>query len=451
MNVNPAIFREYDVRGIVDQDLTDEFAELLGKAFGTYQVQRERTQLAVGRDVRASSTRFRDALIRGLVSTGCEVIDVGVCPTPLLYFALFHYERSGGVMITGSHNPPEFNGFKICSGKSTIHGGDIQELLAIAQSGNFASGEGSVREAEIIDPYIAWVKGNVRIQRPVKVVVDAGNGTAGVVAPRMLEALGQDVIPLFCEPDATFPNHHPDPTIPENLEALIDKVHETGAELGIGYDGDGDRIGVVTGRGKILWGDMLMVLFSREILRGRPGATIVAEVKCSQNLYDDIAARGGNGIMWKAGHSPIKAKMREVGAALGGEMSGHVFFADRFFGFDDALYATLRVLEIVAREERTLDELLSDLPPLVATPEIRIDCPDDKKFEVVRRAVEHFKTTHTVVDVDGARVLFEDGWALVRASNTQPVLVLRFEAKSQERLDAIRGVVEDILRSLSDG
>ena len=232
------------------------------------------------------------------------------------------------------------------------------------------------------------------------------------------------MIPLFCEPDATFPNHHPDPTLPENLEALIDKVLETGAELGIGYDGDGDRIGVVTGRGKILWGDMLMVLFSREILRSRPGATIVAEVKCSQNLYDDIAARGGNAIMWKAGHSPIKAKMREVGAALGGEMSGHVFFADRFFGFDDALYATLRVLEIVSREERSLDELLSDLPTLVATPEIRVDCPDDKKFEVVRRAVDHFKATHPVVDVDGARVLFEDGWALVRASNTQPVLVL---------------------------
>jgi phosphomannomutase/phosphoglucomutase len=345
-------------------------------------------------------------------------------------------------MITGSHNPPEFNGFKICVGKATIHGDEIQDLRKIMEGRNFAGGKGSVSFREIIPEYQRYLLQNIHLERKLRVVIDSGNGTAGIVAPKIFRDLGCEVIDLFSEVNGRFPNHHPDPTIPDNMKTLIAKVKETKADVGIGYDGDADRIGAVDHRGNIIWGDQLMILFSRDILKSHPGATIVSEVKCSQNLYDDIAKHGGKGIMWKAGHSLIKSKMKEEKALLGGEMSGHIFFADRYFGYDDAIYASCRLLEILAKSNKTIMELLSEVPKTYNTPEIRVDCPEDQKFSLVRRVTESFRNEYPIVDVDGVRVLFPDGWGLVRASNTQPVLVLRFEARSEKRLQEIRELVE---------
>jgi phosphomannomutase/phosphoglucomutase len=440
--MNPKIFREYDVRGLVDIDLSDEVVYSLGRGFATYVSRLGKRNVVVGRDGRLSSPRFRDSLVAGMVAGGLDVVDVGVCPTPVFYFSLFHLDRDGGVMITGSHNPPEFNGFKICVGKTTLHGKAIQELRQIVEEGKFVTGEGAVSSREIIPDYQDYLLKNIRLERKLKVVIDSGNGTGGAVAPRVFRDLGCEVIDLFSEVDGRFPNHHPDPTIPENMRALIAKVLETGAELGIGFDGDADRIGAVDHLGNIIWGDQLMVLFSREVLSRHPGATIVSEVKCSQNLYEDIAKHGGRGIMWKAGHSLLKSKMKEEGALLGGEMSGHIFFADRYFGYDDAIYASCRLLEILSRSNRRIPELLGDLPKTWTTPEIRVDCPDELKFDLVEKVRESFRKEIPLVEVDGVRLLFPDGWGLVRASNTQPVLVLRFEARSEKRLREIRELVE---------
>jgi len=440
--MNPRIFREYDIRGVVDIDLTNEVVYLLGRGFATYLSRLKKNKVVVGRDGRLSSPRFCDPLVEGLVSGGLDVINIGLCPTPVLYFSLFHLDRDGGVMITGSHNPPEFNGFKICVGKATIHGDEIQDLRKIMEGRNFAGGKGSVSLREIIPEYQRYLLENIHLQRKLRVVIDSGNGTAGIVAPKIFRDLGCEVIDLFSEVDGRFPYHHPDPTIPDNMKTLIAKVKETKADVGIGYDGDGDRIGAVDHCGNIIWGDQLMILFSREVLRNHPGAPIVSEVKCSQNLYDDIAKHGGKGIMWKAGHSLIKSKMKEEKALLGGEMSGHIFFADRYFGYDDAIYASCRLLEILAKSDKTIMELLSEVPRMYNTPEIRVDCPEDQKFSLVRRVTESFRNEYPIVDVDGVRILFPDGWGLVRASNTQPVLVLRFEARSEHRLREIRELVE---------
>jgi phosphomannomutase/phosphoglucomutase len=377
-----------------------------------------------------------------MVSGGLEVVDIGVCPTPVFYFSLFHLEREGGVMITGSHNPPEFNGFKVCVGKETLYGKQIQDLRKLVEVKKFVCGSGSVTFQEVIPAYQNYFLKNLHLKRKVQVVMDSGNGTAGLVAPKILRDLGCEVLDLYSLVDGRFPNHHPDPTVPENMKDLIAKVKETGAEVGIAYDGDADRIGVTDHLGNIIWGDQLLILFAREVLRNHPGATIVSEVKCSQNLYDDIAKHGGRGIMWRAGHSLLKSKMKEEKALLGGEMSGHIFFADRYFGYDDAIYASCRLLEILAQSGKTIPDLLSDVPKIFATPEIRVDCPDDQKFELVERVKESFRKEYPVVDVDGVRVLFPDGWGLVRASNTQPALVLRFEARSTERLREIRALVE---------
>ncbi len=440
--MNPRIFREYDIRGLVDTDLTDEVVFALGRGFATYLSRLGKRNVVVGRDGRLSSPRFRVPLVEGMLAGGLDVVDVGVCPTPVFYYSLFHLDRDGGVMITGSHNPPEFNGFKICVGKTTIHGSEIQALRKIVEEGRFVGGKGAVSLREIIPDYQDYLLRNIRLERRLKVVVDSGNGTAGAVAPKVLRDLGCEVIDLFSEIDGRFPNHHPDPTIPENMRALIAGVLEADAELGIGFDGDADRIGAVDHRGNIIWGDQLLVLFSREVLGRHPGATIVSEVKCSQNLYDDIAKNGGRGIMWKAGHSLLKSKMKEEGALLGGEMSGHIFFADRYFGYDDAIYASCRLLEILSRSNRRIHELLGDLPRTWNTPEIRVDCPDEQKFGLVEKVRESFRREIPLVEVDGVRLLFPDGWGLVRASNTQPVLVLRFEARSEKRLREIRELVE---------
>jgi phosphomannomutase/phosphoglucomutase len=442
-SINPLIFREYDVRGLVGKDLHQAAVVLLGKAYGTYAAGNGVRTVALGRDCRLSSPAFRDAFAEGLLSTGLPVIDVGVCPTPLLYFAIHHFGTDGGVMITGSHNPPEFNGFKLCVGTGTLYGEKIQELRRIVEGGRFTRGKGTLERREIVPAYRSYVAANLSIPRTLKVVVDGGNGTAGAVAPGLFREMGMEVVELFCDADGRFPNHFPDPTVPENLRFLVEKVREVGADVGVAYDGDADRIGAVDEKGNVIFGDYLLVLFAREILSRKPGATVISEVKASQNLYDDIARHGGRPVMWKAGHSLIKAKMKEEGAELAGEMSGHVFFRDRYLGFDDAIYASARLFEILAKERRPLSALLSDLPPVVSTPEIRVDCPDEIKFRVVERVAEIVgPLSRGVIGVDGIRALFDGGWGLVRASNTQPVLVLRFEGRDDAAVARIREVME---------
>jgi len=442
--LNPAIFREYDIRGIADVDFGAAFAHRLGQAFGTLAQEHGAKVVSVGRDCRLTSDRYAEALRAGITATGLDVLDLGVCPTPLVYFSIFGWELDGGIQITGSHNPADYNGFKVCLGREALHGEQIQDLRRRMETGAFRSGQGAVRARPVVAPYQDYVAGNIgTLGRPIRVVVDAGNGTGGPVAPAIYRRLGVEVTELFCEMDGRFPNHHPDPTVPENMAQLIAAVRDRRAELGIAFDGDADRIGVVDAHGRIIWGDELLVLYARDVLERNPGAVVVSEVKCSQRLYDDIAARGGRGIMWKAGHSLLKAKMKETGALLGGEMSGHIFFRERYFGYDDAIYAGGRLLEILARTGKTVDALLADLPPSHSTPEIRVDCPDDVKFEVATRVRDHFRAGGLdIIDVDGVRVRFAHGWGLLRASNTQPVLVMRFEAESPAQLAEYRATVE---------
>ncbi len=436
------IFREYDIRGIADEELQDEGVEQLGRAVGTYLQRNNGKNINLGRDCRLSSTRLRNALIRGLVASGCDVTDIGIVPTPLLYYSVFQLKAAGGVMITGSHNPAEYNGFKVVSGASTIHGEQIQEVRELIEKEDFLSGPGAESFADVSDPYVKEISAQFQLERRVKVVIDAGNGTGGPLMHRLLQNLNCEATELFFDMDGNFPNHHPDPTVPKNLKHLIDTVREKGADLGIAFDGDTDRIGAVDDEGTVIFGDQLLIIYAREILTRKPGATFIGEVKCSQLLYDDIKARGGNAIMWRTGHSLIKAKMKLEHAELAGEMSGHMFFADRYYGFDDALYAACRLIEIVSRSGHPLSAQLADLPKTVTTPEIRVDCADEAKFGVVERVTAHFRKLYPVVDVDGVRVLFPKGWGLVRASNTQPVLVLRFEATTPELLDQYQKEVE---------
>jgi phosphomannomutase/phosphoglucomutase len=454
--VNPEIFRAYDVRGIPGTDFGTEFAGDLGRAyaafiFANHGERRRPRRVGVGRDCRLTSDGLAAALREGLRSAGLDSVDLGVCPTPAVYFSLFDPELDldGAIQVTGSHNPADHNGFKICVGQSTIQGEDIQELRRLIERADFPVGTGREEGVNIAERYRDYMIRHVApLPRPIRVVVDAGNATAGPLAPAIYRAIGCEVEELYCTMDGRFPNHHPDPTEVHNLSDLIARVAASDAELGIAFDGDADRIGVVAPDGRIVWGDEMMILFARDLLARSPGATVVSEVKCSQRLYDDIERQGGKAIMWRAGHSPIKAKMREVGAALGGEMSGHIFFADRYFGFDDAIYAGCRLLEILARSSRGIADLLADLPPTFTTPEIRIECPDAIKFEVVRRATERLRRDHEIVDVDGVRAKLPHGWGLIRASNTQPVLVLRCEATSAAELEAYRRRFEDLVADI---
>ncbi len=449
--MNPHIFREYDIRGVVGEDLNQETVYILARAMGTYFRQNGAKRISIGRDARTSSPEFRDLMIKGLNESGCDCIDAGMIPTPLLYFTLFNWDIDGGVMITGSHNPADNNGFKICLGKTSIFGPQIQEIRKIAESGNFVSGQGTVQECDVVEPYRQYILSNIKLgERRIKVVVDGGNGMGGYIAAPLYKDLGCEVIELFCEPDGNFPNHHPDPTVVENMQFAIKAVTENNADLAIAFDGDGDRIGVVDEKGDIIWGDQLMIIFSRSILEQIPGATFISEVKCSQTLFDDIKKHGGNPVMWKAGHSLIKAKMKETGAAMAGEMSGHIFFADRYFGYDDAIYAGARLLEILSQTDATLSSFLADVPKTVYTPEMRVPCSEESKFEIVKLLTEEFKRTNEVIDVDGARIIFPNGWGLVRASNTQPVLVLRFEADTEENLKKIQSTVETKLKELME-
>ena len=441
-SINPQIFREYDIRGIVGTDLTPASVTSIGKAIGTYIRRGNGKNMILGRDVRSSSVEFYNILSKALNSTGCNVIDIGMVPTPVLYFALHHFNADGGVMITGSHNPPEFNGFKISQGLHSLYGEKVQELKGLIEVNDFEVGTGTTKQQPVLAEYMEKICSILEIPRKIKVVVDGGNGCFGIVGPDLLKKLGQTPIELFSEPDGTFPNHHPDPTVSEHLTDLIEKVRLENAELGIGFDGDADRIGVVDEKGNILWGDQLLTIFARDILSRNPGATIVGEVKCSQNLYKDIKKHGGVPVMAAAGHSLIKNKMRETGALLAGEMSGHICFADNYYGFDDAIFAACRVLQIVAQSNTKVSEMLTDLPETAYTPEIRIDCPDDQKFKIVRELTEIFREKYEVIDIDGVRINFDDGWALIRASNTQPVLVLRLEAVTKERLKELVAVIK---------
>ncbi|MEO8453455.1 MAG: phosphomannomutase/phosphoglucomutase [Gemmatimonadota bacterium] len=452
-DLNPAIFREYDIRGVAERDFDAGFARRLGHAYARYRAGvapapavAGRYRIGVGADCRLSSPGYSAALRAGLREAGIDVVDLGVCPTPLAYFALFELELDGAVQVTGSHNPADQNGFKICIGKTTVHGDQIQDLKRCFDQPFMRARQGTEERCDIVPRYQAYLaQALVKLPRPLRIVVDAGNATAGPVAPAIFRAMGCEVIELYCDMDGRFPNHHPDPTVEENLADLKALVSSSRADLGIAFDGDSDRLGVVSRAGRVIWGDELMVLFARDVLSRLPGATVVAEVKCSQRLFDDIQAHGGNPVMWKAGHSPIKAKMKETGAALGGEMSGHIFFADRYFGYDDGIYAAGRVLEILGRSELDIEQLLADLPPSYSTPEIRIDCPDALKFTVAERALAHFQSRFPVVTVDGVRVQLPHGWGLIRASNTQPAIVLRLEADSPEHLSEYRSWFERLL------
>jgi phosphomannomutase/phosphoglucomutase len=450
MAISSGIFRQYDIRGIVDKDLTTEAARGIGVAYAAYLAEHDmRGAVAVGRDNRPSGPTLRDALVDGLTSSGVDVIDIGVVPTPLNYWALHHLPVVGGIQITGSHNPPEYNGFKLSVGTASMHGDEIQHLYALTQQTRSpGTKKGTNRDEAIIDRYIDDVVQRVgKLARPIRAVYDCGNGAGAVVAPALFSKLGLQGRGLFCESDGTFPNHHPDPTVPENLVDLIAAVRSDGAEIGIAFDGDADRIGVVDGNGQIIWGDRILILYARDVLaRTGRGQPIIFDVKCSQALPMAIEQAGGKPVMWKTGHSLIKDKMREMNAPVAGEMSGHMFFSEGFYGHDDALYGAARLLRILADSGRTVAQLLSDVPEFVSTPELRIEVPEELKFGLVERAVQHFRGGHDVIDVDGVRVLFGDGWGLIRASNTQPVLVARYEASSAERLAAIRGEMEGWLR-----
>ena len=445
--MNPHVFREYDIRGHAERDFGDTFVRALGLSLGTFFTKRGLRRIGIGRDCRLSSPRLHEALCAGLIETGIQLVDIGVGPTPLLYFAVHDLDLDGGVQITGSHNPPDENGFKMMVGKGSLYGDDIVELRTVMENQRFHRAPGGT--IETIDPTPAYVKkaqGDIQLgRRDIRFAIDAGNGAGGPLALETTRALGLNPVAMLCDMDGTFPVHHADPTEPETLEMLIERVVKDGLELGFAYDGDADRVGVIDARGEVIWGDKLMIIFSRALLKEHPGATIIGEVKCSKTMYDDIEAHGGRGVLWKTGHSLIKTKMKEEKALLAGEMSGHIFFADRYYGFDDAIYATLRLLEIVSRSDVPLHEMLADVPQTFATPEIRVDCDDASKFELVQKMVDHYRPTHALIDIDGARIQFEGGWALVRASNTQPVLVLRFEADTESGLASIRSEVESVL------
>ena len=447
MELKQSIFREYDIRGIVAEELGPEVVERIATAFAALFVREKKKRIVIGMDGRPSSPEIRDQIARVLTRAGISVMDIGLVPTPMMYYAVFKYKLDGGLMVTASHNPAEYNGIKALLGKEALSGEQIQEIyhLACATGPISADTPGNMESVDILEEYISHISADIAIRRPLKVVVDCGNGTGGISALPLYEKLGVDVIPLYAEVDGDFPNHHPDPTKEENLVDLIAEVKRSGADLGIGFDGDGDRIGVVDEQGGILWGDMLMTIFARDVLSRRPGATIISEVKASEVLYDEIARLGGKPLMWKTGHSILKKKIVEEKAALAGEVSGHIFFSERWFGFDDAVYAGARLLEILSKDSQPLSAYL---PTVYNTPEIRVDTTEEAKFQIVARVVSHYKPSHKVVDIDGARVSFPEGWALVRASNTQPSLVLRFEAQSPEALQKLRDEVEPLVASL---
>ncbi|WP_321494449.1 phosphomannomutase/phosphoglucomutase [uncultured Desulfobacter sp.] len=446
--MHPGIFREYDIRGIAGKEISEQDAKAIGKAYGSMLMGQNRKKVSVGRDCRITSEAYSKAFIDGALSAGCDVVDIGVCPTPVLYFSIPHLSLEGGAMITASHNPPEYNGFKLMSGLESIHSHGLQDIRKIIENKAYTQGQGTLTTADEMTPYMAMIQENIKLKNTIRVGIDAGNGTGGMTALPVLRGLGCEVHDIYCDLDGTFPNHEADPTQKKNMTDLIDLVKKKNLDLGIGYDGDADRIGVVDRFGNIIYGDQLMVIYAKEILSRHPGATFISEVKCSMVMYDQIEKMGGNAIMWRTGHSLIKKKMKEENAALAGEMSGHMFFKDRYYGYDDALYASCRLLEIMDSTGLGVDELIKDLPKTFTTPEIRVDCPDAVKFKVVEKIVALYKARQKVIDIDGMRAIYEDGWGLVRASNTQPALVLRFEALTEARLNEIKTEIETDLKKI---
>jgi phosphomannomutase/phosphoglucomutase len=449
--INPYIFREYDIRGVVDADLNDTSVELLGKGIGTFMRRNGAKSLSIGGDVRLSTEQLRKALMKGLQSTGVDVVDVGAVPTPVQYFSMHYLKVDAGVMITGSHNPPEFNGFKITLNNAPVYGPDIQTIKDLILNEDFEIGEGNYSAEEVMDAYKEKIKSDIHFDRPLKVVLDSGNGAGALVAHDLIKEMGAETIDLFDWPDGNFPNHHPDPTVVDNIQKLIETVKKEKADIGIGYDGDADRIGVVDENGEIIWGDRLMIIFSRDILQNIPGAPIIFEVKCSQALPEMIERFGGKPLMWRTGHSNLKKKMKEVKSPFAGEMSGHLFFADRYYGYDDAIYASARLIELLSKSDKKASEILGDVPKYYSTAEIRAEAKnDEEKFKIAEAAKAYFSANYEVIDVDGVRIQFGDGWGLVRASNTQPVLVLRFEANTEERLNEIQELVVNKLHEFGD-
>jgi phosphomannomutase / phosphoglucomutase len=463
--MNDKIFREYDIRGIVGHDMDEGFAYSLGNAFGRYlrKINPHAEHVSVGRDGRLSSEALAANVIQGILSTGIHVYDIGLCPTPLQYFSIHQLNLDGGIMVTGSHNPPEYNGFKLSIGRETIFGEEIQKLKQIVHQNGPAgySPKGQLKQYDIIAAYTDFMQKRFsylsdKQYKRLRVTVDAGNGTGGIVAPKILESMGCEVTPLYCDPDGRFPNHHPDPTVVEYIRDLIRTTKEKKADIGIGYDGDADRIGIIDSTGNIIWGDQIMIVLARDILKRKPGSVFIGDVKCSQLMFDDIEKHGGRPIMWKTGHSLVKSKMKEEHAVLAGEFSGHIFIADDYFGFDDALYTSFRLIEIMKKSGLGIHELLSDIPRLFYTPEIRLECQEEQKKTLVDNIVNQFKKysrsgdgplpIKKIYDIDGARIVFEKGWGLVRASNTQPVIVMRFEAEDEHSLNQYRSFLENELK-----
>ena len=443
---NSAVFRAYDIRGLVDKDFNNDWVKRLGQACGTYFINHDIRTVVVGRDCRLSSPDYHNAIIAGLLSTGVDVISIGQVATPVLYFAVTHLNLAGGVMITASHNPSQYNGFKIWAGPSTIYGEEIQKIRQLMDDGAFSEGDGLVSGHDITPAYTDAVLKRVKLHRPLKVVVDGGNGMGGDLTADLLERMGATVIRQFCDPDGNFPNHHPDPVVEANMQKMKERILQEGADMGIGLDGDADRIGVMDEQGRLLFGDELLALFARELLARKPGATVIGEVKCSHLMYKDIEKHGGHALMWITGHSFIKAKMREMHAALAGEMSGHIFFSDNWFGFDDGVYGAARFVDIFSRQNKKLSAL-PGWPKTAKTPEIHLPCPDDVKFAVVKKAQAYFRNKYTVSEIDGVRVICPDAWGLIRASNTQPALILRFEAETEAAMNELRTAMEGPLKN----
>ena len=446
--INPQVFRQYDIRGVVDEQINKDTYFLIGKGFGSYLKKQGLSTIVIGGDARHSTRGFMDAFIEGALQTGCDVTDIGIVATPILYFAIWKLKSDGGAMVTASHNPSQYNGCKLNLGLGSVYAEELQKLLKLIQAEELATGQGKLtRNSTIEEEYISYVTDNIHIERPVKLIVDGGNGMGGPYLPEILRRKGCEVIEMYCEPDGDFPNHHPDPTIEKNMADLSRAVVDAEYEVGIGLDGDADRIGVVDEKGKMLFGDQILNILARDYLHKNPGKSIIADVKCSKNLYDDINARGGKAIMYKTGHANIKMRMKELGVEFAGEMSGHVFLGDRYLGFDDAIYVSCRFIEIVANSPMPVSQYLADQPKMYNTPELHTKCEDSRKFEVVAKVCREFiKGGYDVNDIDGARITFEDGWGLIRASNTTPVLVSRYEATTEARMHEIQALIESVIK-----
>lgn len=445
--IKSEVFRQYDIRGIVGEQLNEESYYLIGKGFGTMLRNKGMKSIVIGGDARHSTRGFMDSFIKGALETGCEITDIGMVATPILYFAIWELKQDGGAMVTASHNPSQYNGCKLNLGLGSVYADALQDLLKLIQSEKFVQGDGKlIKNENVVEDYIQYIVDNVDISRPVKVIVDGGNGMGGPYLPEILRRKGCEVIEMYCEPDGDFPNHHPDPTVEKNMVDLARAVVEAEYELGIGLDGDADRIGVVDEKGKMLFGDQILNILARDYLAKNPGKTVIADVKCSKNLYDDIKARGGKAIMYKTGHANIKMRMKEIGVEFAGEMSGHVFLGDRYLGFDDAIYVSCRFIEIVANTQMPVSQYLADQPKMYNTPELHTKCEDSRKFDVVQKVCDEFKQGgYDVNDIDGARITFADGWGLIRASNTTPVLVTRYEASTEARMNEIRNLIETVI------